>query len=201
MVSWFSYDEYIKKGIGEDVFIATMKFVTRFLNEHYKTWGTYKYLWAWWFPREITLSEYRIGALEYEFVDGEEWEVAVHIPSDADMSIQSVRQSLADFHDFREKYYPDWKGVKLTCDSWMLMPDLQDFLGEKSNIVAFQKLFHIDEINRDETWYMGWIFPGYDEVDERLPEKTLLQRKLKKHLLEGEKFGIAKGHIHGKIYR
>ena len=46
-----------------------------------------------------------------------------------------------------------------------------------------------------------WIFPGYYEVDERLPEKTLLQRKLKKHLLEGEKFGIAKGHIHGKIYR
>ena len=43
------------------------------------------------------LAEYRIGALEYEFVDGEEREIAVHIPSDADMSVQSIQSSLAYF--------------------------------------------------------------------------------------------------------
>ena len=45
------------------------------------------------------------------------------------------------------------------------------------------------------TWYMGWIFPGYEKIDEHLPEKTLLQRELKKYLLEGNTFGIAKGHL------
>ncbi|MCM1257748.1 MAG: hypothetical protein NC307_07825 [Roseburia sp.] len=48
---------------------------------------------------------------------------------------------------------------------------------------------------REATWYMGWIYPGYEVVDDKLPEKTLLQRKLKKYLLEGKKFGIAKGHV------
>lgn len=42
---------------------------------------------------------------------------------------------------------------------------------------------------------MGWIYPGYDVADDKLPEKTLLQRELKKYLLAGKIFGIAKGHI------
>lgn len=195
IVSKCSYDEYVSKGISKDIFVNTMKFVTRFLYDHHHTWGTYKYVWAWWFPRQMSLSEYRIGALEYEFVDGDEREIAVHIPADADMSRLSVQQSLSDFYDFRNKYYEDWKDVKLTCDTWMLMPELEEFLGEDSNIVAFQKLFDIEYIDREATWYMGWIFPGYSEMDDKLPEKTLLQRRLKKYILEGNKFGVAKGHI------
>ena len=42
---------------------------------------------------------------------------------------------------------------------------------------------------------MGWIFPGYSQIDENLPVKTTLHRELKEHLLSGEKFGIAKGHL------
>lgn len=191
----YTYGEYVKRGISEDIFTATMKFCTRFLYEHYAVWGTFKYVWAWWFPRQIAVQEFRIGALEYELIDGEEREVAVHIPSDADMSADSVQASLSAFYSFRETYYEDWKDVKLTCDTWMLMPELQEFLGMNSRIVAFQRLFQVDDINREATWYMGWIYPGYDVVDDKLPEKTLLQRKLKKYLLEGKKFGIARGHI------
>lgn len=143
----------------------------------------------------MSLAEYRIGALEYEFVDGEEREIAVHIPSDADMSVQSIQSSLTDFYEFRDTYFSQWKDVKLTCDTWMLMPELQKFLREDSHIVSFQKLFVIDSIDREATWYMGWIFPGCETIDENLPEKTLLQRELKKYLLEGNTFGIAKGHI------
>lgn len=195
LVYTYSYDEYRNRGIGEDIFVATMKFCTRFLQEHFTTRQTYKYVWAWWFPRQITLQEFRIGALEYEFVDGQEREIAVHIPSDADMSTSSVQDSLQEFYKFRMKYFPDWKDVKLTCDSWMMVPELKLFLKEDSKIVAFQNLFEIDSIDRDAIWFMGWIYPGHDTVDDSLPEKTTLQRELKKYLLEGKKFGIAKGHI------
>ena len=195
IVSSYTCGEYIKRGISEDILIATMKFCTRFLHEHHRSFGTYKYVWAWWFPRQISLCEYRIGALEYEFVEGTEREIAVHIPSDADMGIKSIQHSLSDFYQFRDKYFSQWKDVLLTCDSWMLMPELRQFLKADSNIVAFQKMFEIDTINRNATWYMGWIFPGCDKVDDTLPENTLLQRELKQYLLAGNVFGIAKGHI------
>ena len=195
IVCQYSYEEYKKRGINEEIFVATMKFLTRSLYEHYATWGTFKCASAWWFPRQMSVQEFRIGALEYEFVDGKEREIAVHIPSDADMNTDSINSSMSDFEHFREIYFTEWKDVQLTCDSWMLMPELRDFLDDSSKIVAFQKRFQIDNVDREATWYMEWIYPGYDIVDEKLPEKTILQRKLKKFLLGGKKFGIAKGHI------
>lgn len=198
IVSSYTYNKYVNLSIPEEIFVDTMKFCTRFINEHYIQCGTYRYIWAWWFPRQMSVMEFRIGALEYEFVDEGEKEIAVHIPSDADMSEESVRKSFADFYVFRDQYFPEWKNVKLTCDSWMMMPELEIFLGENSNIVKFQKLFTLDVIDRDATWYMGWIFPGYEIVDDKLPENTGLQRELKKYLLAGNKFGIAKGHIDPK---
>lgn len=195
IVGNYSYQEYVKKEISEDIFVATMRFCTRFLNEHYQTFHTYKFVWAWWFPRQISLNEFRIGALEYEFVNGEENEIDVHIPSDANLQIESVMQSLNDFFEFRKSYFSEWENVKLTCESWMLMPELKELLGEDSNIVAFQNLFEMDTLNYDATWYMGWIFPGYENVNESLPERTTLQRRMKKHLLDGKQFGIAKGHL------
>lgn len=196
----YTYGEYEKLGIGEEIFAATMKFCTRFLYEYYTTFGRFCYVKAWWFPRQMMLQEFRIGALEYELIDGKEREVAVHIPSDADMSMDSIQASLSAFHRFRETCFPDWKDVRLTCETWMLMPELQEFLGENSKIVAFQKLFQIEQIDREATWYMEWIFPGYDTVDDKLPEKTKLQRTLKKFLLSGNKFGIARGYIKGENF-
>lgn len=195
IVSSYSYDEYGKRGISKDIFVDTMKFCTRFLEERYKTYQDYHFVWAWWFPRQISLREYRIGALEYEFVDGEDREVAIHIPSDADLGEESVARSIKDFSQFRKSYYPQWENVSMTCDTWMLMPELKELLGEASNIIAFQNLFEIDIVDYDATWYMGWIFPGVEAVDENLPEGTSLQRNLKKYLLGGKKFGIAKGHL------
>lgn len=195
IISNYSYKEYVKRNIPNDIFVATMKFCTRFLHEHYQTFQTYNFVWAWWFPRQISLNEYRIGALEYEFVDDEDREIAIHIPSDADLRKKSVAQSIKDFNEFRRKYYPEWEAVNLTSTTWMLMPELKELLGEESNIIAFQNLFEIDNVDYDATWYMGWIFPGFDNVVELLPERTTLQRNMKKHLLDGKKFGIAKGHL------
>ena len=195
IISNYSYEEYRKRNISNDIFVATMKFCTRFLHEYHQTFQTYKFVWEQWFPRQISLNEYRIGALEYEFVDAENREIEVHIPSDADLRKRSVAQSIKDFNTFRAKHYPGWKTVKLTCNTWMLMPELKEMLGKESNIIAFQNLFEIDTVDYEATWYMEWIFPGIEKVDERLPERTTLQRKMKKYLLDGKKFGIAKGHL------
>ena len=193
IISNYSYEEYRKRNISNDIFVATMKFCTRFLHEYHQTFQTYKFVWEQWFPRQISLNEYRIGALEYEFVDAENREIEVHIPSDADLRKRSVAQSIKDFNTFRAKHYPGWKTVKLTCNTWMLMPELKEMLGKESNIIAFQNLFEI--VDYDATWYMKWIFPGIENIDESLPERTTLQRKMKKYLLDGKKFGVAKGHL------
>jgi hypothetical protein len=178
------------------IFADTFGFITRFVSETKDEQGKYKYNWAWWFQRQVTLQEFRIGSLEYEFVETNgRKEVEVHIPSDADMSFEALSKSVKDFLEFEKKYMPDWEGVELTTMTWLIMPELEEFLPKESNILTFKSLFDIDFVDYNQNWYMGWIFPGYAEVNENLPERTTLHKKLKEHLLSGKKFGVAKGHL------
>ena len=85
--------------------------------------------------------------------------------------------------------------VEIVTETWMIMPELEELLTAESKILQFKSLFDIDSVDYEQTWYMGWIFPGYTEINENLPEKTTLHRKLKEYLLSGKKFGIAKGHL------
>lgn len=200
IITNYSYIEYNKRSIPNNVFIDTMKICSRFLNDHFNTYQKYQFVWAWWLPREISLNEFRLGALEYEFVDGPNREIAIHIPSDADLSTESVYNSIKAFQGFMKMYFPDWLHVKMTCDTWMLMPELKEMLDKGSNIIAFQNMFEIEAVDHEATWYMGWIYPGVESIDDNLPEKTTLQRNIKKYLLAGNKFGVAKGHLKNEIF-
>ncbi|GIO15539.1 hypothetical protein J19TS2_50940 [Cohnella xylanilytica] len=67
-----THKEYEKKGISETIFTDTMKFCSRFVEEHYKVHGIYAFTWGWWFPRQLSLREFRIGALEFEMIEKED---------------------------------------------------------------------------------------------------------------------------------
>lgn len=191
----YSYEMYQKLGIPNEIFLATMKFITRFLEWHKEYHGEYRFTQAPWFPRQLAVIEFRLGALEYELVDGETREIAIHIPSDAKFDRETVLNSLKEFAVFRDKYFAKWKGVSFTCDTWMLAPAMEELLPENSNVLAFKHMFELDEIDEDATWFMGFVFPGHTGELKTLPEKTSLQKKIKERLLAGKKIGVAKGHL------
>ena len=108
-------------------------------------------------------------------------------------------KEMEKFYDIKRiifiNQFAGWSSVAITTNTWMIMPELEEFLPADSKILGFKSLFDIDRVDYEQTWYMGWIFPGYSEIDQNLPEKTTLHRKLKEHLLSGKKFGIATGHL------
>lgn len=61
-----SWKLYEKEGIGEDVFLATMKCFPRFIKEHLVSYGSYVFDREWWVARQISMQLLRIGELEYE---------------------------------------------------------------------------------------------------------------------------------------
>lgn len=199
----YTYDEYINRGISTEIFADTFGFINRFVAPTKDSNGKYRYDWAWWLQRQITLQEFRIGSLEYEFVDEENnRRIEIHIPSDANMELETLCKSVVDFLEFEKKYFPNWVGVDLVTETWMVMPELDLVLPSDSKILKFKSLFDIESIDYNQTWYMGWIFPGYSEINDNLPENTTLHRNLKKYLLSGNKFGIAKGCLNlERVYR
>lgn len=191
------FDQYQKKHIKDTIYKDTMKCFSRFIEECKKKNGRMFFDRDWWTYRQISMSLFRIGELEYEFQKYEgENVIAIHIPSDANLSKGAVDASTKQAEIFFQTYYHDYKYEKYSCDSWLLSPRLKPLLSKKSNILSFQNRFHIVQENNEDKDYIEWLFQvPIDTNYKNLPAKTDLQKKVKEILLNGGNIGSAYGII------
>ena len=200
--------EYEKRGIGEDVFLATMAFMARFSAEAAARRGRVEWTWGRWFPRQLALKEFRLGSLEYEMTEGaafggapaggEVKRIFLHIPADADLADGAVDASLAEARAFFSKYFPEFAAAEYVCESWMLSPALLTIKPRTSRVRRLCERFSIVFWEEDSPAFRDWIFPmAVTAPAEELPEETSLQRAVKKHLLAGGKVGWAEGILKG----
>ena len=194
-------ENYIKKGIGLDIFYESMGFFARAVVECVERYGRTGFEASWWGWRQTSGALYRLGILEFEIVNlkkegfGDavpgETMISVHIPKDAPL----IRSELDKSYDMAEEFFKK-QGVsyKLTgCCSWLLSPNLSPLLPENSRILEFQKDYNIVSVDEDEPNFMEWIYKRKYENLEDLPEDTSLRRNAKRHLLSGGKLGVASG--------
>lgn len=197
----YTYEKYKVAQISDEIFVATMKAFRRFIDEHYvgnKKWAFDR---DWWIYRQISMTIFRIGELEYEMkINKDKKYISVHIPSDAILKIDKVKESIKESYEFFEKYYPDYHKVEYVCSSWLLSSDLNKVLPVTSNILKFKNLFNIMSENYNSTGFIKWIYKtDYTDFNE-LPEDTTLQRNLKQYLLAGNSISVAYGILdHAKI--
>lgn len=189
------FDKYQEKNISKAVYTDTMKCFTRFIAECKKKNGRMFFDRGWWTYRQISMEIFRIGELEYQFMNHEDENViGIHIPSDADLSKDAVDASLKQAEYFFKTYYHDYQYNKYTCHSWLMSPILQSLLSENSNILSFQKRFEIIQENKEDKDYIEWLFQVPADTDYHdLPVKTSLQRKVRTLLLDGGTVGCAYG--------
>lgn len=181
-----AYEIYKMKGISSDIYVATMKCYTRFIDETYQMTGRLYFDRYWWTPRQAGCHLFRIGELEYEIEEIEDkTAIEIHIPSDADFSPSAVEKSLEAARRFFSQYFPETDGVEYCCHSWLLDSQLKGMLREESNIIDFQKRFIIRDEGEEEAECIGWVFKKKTADYAELPEDTSLQRNMKKHLLSG----------------
>ncbi len=181
--------DYDRLGISEEIYVATMGAFSRFVREHRESYGCYGFDRGRWTPRQVSSRLFRIGQLEYEMVilDGEP-AVSLHIPTDVDLRPEVLRPSVkAGLEEFY-RLFPDYRGKKVYCHSWLLSPLLKDFLPEDSNILLFQELFDIAPDETPGNDVLLWVFKNPKLPREDYPENTSLQRKLKRFFLNGGQF-------------
>lgn len=193
--SVISWEKCQEQGIEALIFDETMKCFTRFVEEHKVSYGIYGFDRDFWTGRQLSLQLFRLGELEYEMVEEEKEGryISIHIPSDAVLDPEKIKESLQEAKVFFEKYDPSWKEVPYKCCSWLLSPALKELLGEKSKILKFQEMFSIEEVYKDSDEFMEWVFKRKDIPLEKLPEETSLQRNMKAHLLSGGWVGEGMG--------
>jgi hypothetical protein len=79
-----------------------------------------------------------------------------------------------------------------TCESWLMDPQLADYLPETSNIVRFQRRFEILPLTpaverraRGDGDIAGYVFGGARDNLDDYPQETTLQRAYVAHRRSG----------------
>ena len=192
----FTYGKYKELYITEKIFKDTLKAIPRFIDEHFVSYNKWAFDRDWWAYRQLALTLFRIGVLEYEMKETKDAKyISIHIPSDANIKIENVIKSLKEAKVFFNTYYPEFNDVDYRCSSWLLSSDLDNVLPPTSNIIKFKNLFNITSENYNSNGFIKWIYKGdYSNLTD-LPEDTTLQRNLKTYLLEGNSVSVAAGFI------
>lgn len=180
--------EYGKRGISNAIYLATMQDIllwTQDCRHKYGETGIEEGEWLW---RHVTLKLFRLGRLQYE-VRETQGELELHIPGEQALLLEDCIKSMAMAEDFFGGQ------LHILCHSWLLNPELSHFLDRQSNILKFQSLFHVYELDGTSRQAEEKIFGRVLENPSEYPEKTRLQKAVKSWLIHGGNCGSAYGEI------
>lgn len=193
------------RGIPEDVSRHTLADLGRNMAVHRRRFGIGGLLVPWWLGLHFRGEIYQLGRLQFQRarlgnrtgtaaakaglgVGPGDRSLEIHIPRwYGPMTPQAVAESLRLAAGFFPRHFPDESYRVGACHSWLLDPQLADYLSDRSNIIAFQRRFTVtykgDEPGDRTT--IDFVFGTPELPVASLPRRTSLERAIVDHLLAG----------------
>lgn len=194
-----------ERGIPETTIQATLADLGRNVRVHRKREGIGGLGVAWWLMLHFRGMIYQLGRLQFERAnlgqrgadaaadmgvraspDGRV--LSIHIPDFlGPMSPDACDASIQAAHEFFPKYFPEEPVLAGVCSSWLLDPQLKEYLRPDSNIIQFQDRFKLtsDSYNVNNSIVQFVFGPNVDQVDH-LPVRSTLERAVVAHLQSGK---------------
>ncbi len=176
------------RGVPEDVTWATLQ-DTGLQVAHYQTRnGRPGFDGAFWMWPHFRGEVFRLGRLQYTFGELEsEPTLEVHIPALGPMTPESCDDSIAQARTFFPHHFPERPIRVATCESWLLDPQLGEYLGRQTNIMRFQDRFTLvpGRSRAADDDVIRFAFGFLPESIEELPQRTTLERAVVSHLRNG----------------
>lgn len=116
--------------------------------------------------------------------------LSVHIPGlSGPLTPAACDASFAEAVRFFAEHFPEKRYAIAMCDSWLLDPELANYLPADSNIVRFQRRFHLTIADDPESdWILRFVF-GRTDVDlASVPQRTALERAVVAHAAAGRQW-------------
>ena len=157
----YVYKKYSDKNIDEKIFFDTFSDIAIWCENAREQYGVEGLVNIKWISKHISMKIFRIGRLQYEFsrfailphagiknilscpyILGEKC-ITLHIPQGEKLDNDACKKSLGLADSFFSEHYPDYKYRCYTVITWLLNPELENVLGNESNIVKFGKMFKL----------------------------------------------------------
>lgn len=120
--------------------------------------------------------------------------LGVHIPESGPMSPEACDESFRLARTFFPRYFPEQSFRVATCGSWLLDDQLEEYLPATSNIVRFQKRFHLLPEARDGDRDIFWfVFDRPPDALDTLEPCSTLRRAILSHVRSGRHWRVRSG--------
>lgn len=163
----------------------------------------------WVAPLAFRGVHYLLGRLSFDIggapvTTGEVVDLSIHVPAGDRLDPAACDRSLVDALRLMHDHFPERSVSKLKCRSWLLDPQLVEYLPATSNILSFQRRFElaahatIDVADHELLEYLfNFSHTGEigDTVLDNLPKTSRLQRAYVQHLRRGRHWHARSGWI------
>jgi hypothetical protein len=139
-------------------------------------------------PRGAALQQpVRLPRNEWQLVVGRGDPVLdMHVPSEGALTLDAIRDALAQAEPFFDRYYPEHTFVAYTCYSWLFSPQLETLLASNSNVLRWQREGYLLPSDSGSDDFLTFTF-GAGSIDTATATRdTRLQRAVIAHLERGE---------------
>lgn len=204
-----------QRGISDDISWATFTNLAEKLRLNRARYGVPGLTVAFWFTLHFRGTLYRLGRLDFALellqphhgVPGHtsgELSLGVHVPADGGPLTPSACQAaVSRAKTFFIEHFGDRfsKPPLFTCTSWLLDPQLREFLPASSNIIEFQNMFTLtppapDAAENGERDVLLFVFNKTAPCDpETLPRESRLHRHLADGFARGQQWQVRTGYF------
>ncbi|MFI9639211.1 acyltransferase domain-containing protein [Micromonospora sp. NPDC051925] len=150
-----------------------------------------------WLTLHVRGGLYELGRLQHHRGDNA---IGLHVPDSGPMTPESVDASLDEGRAFFPRHFPDERYTEFSCGSWLLDPQLREYLPEDSNIIRFQRRFtllpYVEQDGPDaDIEVLRFAFRTLSTPLDQLPRRTVLQHAIVDHLRAGRHWHWRHGHF------
>jgi hypothetical protein len=186
------------RGISDEVSWATLADLGHNLARDRVLFGEGGLRTSNWLTLHFRGALYELGRLQYNrmrvraahvagaFAEGAP-ALGVHIPERGPLTAGSCDESLRRAGMFFARHFPETPTRLALCTSWLLDPQLAEYLAPDTNIMRFQRRFTLvgEGWGGDED-IVRFVFHRIAPTLAELPQRTTLERAIVTHLSAGK---------------
>jgi hypothetical protein len=186
---------HAERNIDPEITWETLRDLGLQVAHHQARFGLAGFDGAFWLWQHFRGEIFRLGRLQFNHMDLDgEPVLDTHIPALGPLTPQECDGSFDTARRFFPTHFPEVAYERAHCHSWLLDPQLAQYLPPSSNIVKFQERFTLDEEtgpgkNID---VIRFAFGRDVDIDD-IPQTTSVEKAIVEHIRSGQNWHFRRG--------